>query len=153
MDKQRVLLIGIKFIIGFHILNIIFWVIGQGGAVIAYDTVAELGLQETRETIDPVIAVVNQGIGFADVIIGVPLFILALIGLWQMRFWGAVISWMVFGIHFYWTSVAWSKQFFYLEASVKCQPFNIGVHFMLAFVFLFSVWASWYLFRNRKLFN
>lgn len=45
--------LGIKFIIGFHILSIIFWVVGQGGAVIAYDTVAQWGLQEPRETIDP----------------------------------------------------------------------------------------------------
>jgi len=153
MDKQRILLIGIKFIIGFHILNIIIWVIGQGGAVIAYDTVAQWGLQESRETIDPVILVVNRGIGFADVIIGVPLFVLAVIGLWRMRFYGAVLSWMVLGISFYWTTVAWAKQSFYIQASIKCQPFDIGVHGVLAFVFIFSVWASWHLFRSRKLFD
>jgi hypothetical protein len=153
MDKQRILLIGIKFIIGFHILNIIIWVIGQGGAVIAYDTVAQWGLQESRETIDPVILVVNRGIGFADVIIGVPLFVLAVIGLWRMRFYGAVLSWMVLGISFYWTTVAWVKQYFYLQAGVKCHPFDIGGNSMLVFVFLFSVWASWYLFNKRAIFD
>lgn len=96
---------------------------------------------------------VNRGIGFADALIGLPLFILALIGLWKMRFWGVAVSWMVFGISFYWTSVAWAKQYFYLEASVKCQPFNMGVHFMLAFVFLFSAWASWYLYKKRAIFG
>ena len=153
MDKHKKVPLGIKFIIGFHILNIIFWLVGQGGAVIAYDTVAKLGLQEPRETIDPVIVVVNRGIGFADILIGVPLFIAALIGIWKMRFWGTVLSWMVFGIGFYWTSVAWAKNYFYLQASIKYQPFNIGVYFMLAFVFLFSVWASRYLFKNRTLFD
>jgi hypothetical protein len=153
MEKQELLPLGIKFIIGFHILNIIMWVIGQGGAVIAYDTVAQWGLQDSRETIDPFIVVVNRGIGFADFLIGVPLFIVALIGMWKMKFAGAVFSWMVFGIGFYWTSVAWAKNYFYLEASIKCQPFGMGVHFMLVFVFLFSVWGSWYLFKNRKLFK
>ncbi len=153
MDKKKMLLTGIKFIIGFHIINILMWAIGQGGAVIAYDAVAKLGLLEPRETIAPVIVVVNRGIGFADVLIGVPLFILAVIGLWKMRFWGAVVSWMVFGISFYWTSVAWSKQYFYLAASVKCQPFDIGTHCMLAFVFLFSAWASWYLYKKRAIFH
>ena len=153
MDKQRDLLNGIKFIIGFHILNIIIWVIGQGGAVIAYDTVAQWGLQEPKETIDPVILVINRGIGLADVIIGVPLFALAVIGLWQTRFYGAVFSWMVLGISFYWTTVAWIKQYFYLQAGVKSLPFDIGVHSMLAFVFLFSIWASWFLLKNRKLFD
>ena len=153
MDKQRVILTGIKFIIGFHILNIIIWVIGQGGAVIAYDTVAQWGLQDPRETIDPFILVINRAIGLADVIIGVPLFVLAVIGLCKMKFYGAVFSWMVFGISFYWTTVAWVKQYFYLQAEVKCQPFDIGTHSMLAFVFLFSVWASWYLLKNRRLFD
>jgi len=150
MDKQKKVSLGINFIIGFHILNIIMWVLGQGGAVVAYDTVAEMGLVENRESIDPIIVVVNKGIGFADVLIGVPLFILAVIGLWQKRFWGAIFSWMVFGISFYWTSVAWSKQYFYLEASVKCQPFDLGTHFMLTFVFLFSLWGVWFLYRNKE---
>ena len=153
MEKQMRIPLSIKFIIGFHILSIIFWIVGQGGAVVAYDTVAKLGLQEAREAIDPVIAVINRGIAFADILIGVPLFILAVIGLCLKRFWGIVFSWMAFGVNFYWPAVAWSKQYFYLEASVKCQPFSIGVHFMLAFVFLFSAWGSWYQYKNRKLFD
>ena len=153
MEKQIKVPFSIKLIIGFFILNLIMFVIGQGGAVVSYDYVAKLGLQEARETIDPVILVINRGIGLADVLIGVPLFILAIIGLWRLRFFGAVFSWMVLGISFYWTTVAWAKQSFYIQASIKCQPFDIGVHSVLAFVFIFSVWASWYLFKNRKLFD
>ena len=153
MEKQKKLSLGIKLIIGFFILNLIMFVFGQGGAVVSYDYVAKLGLQEARETIDPVIVVINRGIGLADVLIGVPLFILAIIGLWCLRFYGAVFSWMVLGISFYWTTVAWAKQSFYIQASVKCEPFNAGVHSVLAFVFIFSVWASWHLFKNRKLFD
>ena len=151
MEKQKKAPLGIKLIIGFFILNLLMFFIGQGGAVVSYDFVAKLGLQEARETIDPLIVVINRGIGLADVLIGVPLFILAIIGLWRLRFFGAVFSWMVLGISFYWTTVAWAKQSFYIQASIKCQPFDIGVHGVLAFVFIFSVWASWYLFKNRKL--
>ena len=153
MEKHKKAPLGIKLIIGFFILNLIMFVIGQGGAVISYDYVAKLGLQEARETIDPVIVVINRGIGLADVLIGVPLFILAIIGLWRLRFFGAVFSWMVLGISLYWPTVAWVKQYFYLQAGVKCQPFDIGTHSMLAFVFLFSVWASWYLFKKRAIFD
>ena len=153
MGKQIKVPFGFKLIIGFFILNLLMFVIGQGGAVISYDYVAKLGLQEARETIDPVIVVVNRGIGLADVLIGAPLFILAIIGLWRLRFYGALFSWMVLGISFYWTTVAWAKQSFYIQASLKCQPFDIGVHGVLAFVFVFSVWASWHLFKNRKLFD
>jgi hypothetical protein len=153
MEKQAKVTLGIKLIIGFFILNLIMFVFGQGGAVVSYDYVAQLGLQEARETVDPVIVVINRGIGLADVLIGVPLFILAIIGLWRLRYFGLVFSWMVLGISFYWTTVAWAKQSFYIQASVKCEPFNIGTHGVLAFVFVFSVWASWYLFKNRKLFD
>ena len=153
MEKQKSVPIGIKCIIGFHILNIIIWIIGQGGAVVAYDTVAQWGLQEPRATIDPFILMINQAIGLADFIIGVPLFIIAAVGLWQMRFYGFVFSYMVLGISFYWTTVAWVKQYFYLQAGVKSLPFDIGTHGMLAFVFLFSLWASWHLFKNRRLFD
>ena len=153
MKNQNKVPLGFKLIIGFFLLNLLMFVIGQGGAVVSYDYVAKLGLQEARETIDPVIVVINRGIGLADVLIGVPLFILAIIGLWRLRFFGAVFSWMVLGISFYWTTVAWAKQSFYIQASVKCEPFNAGVHGVLAFVFVFSIWASWHLFKNRKLFD
>lgn len=152
MKKQKKIPLGFKLIIGFFILNLLMFVIGQGGAVVSYDYVAKIGLQETRESIDPVIVVVNRGIGLGDVLIGVPLFIMAITGLWRLRFYGAVFSWMILGISFYWTTVAWAKQSFYIQASVKSQPFDIGVHAVLAFVFIFSVWASWHLFKNRKLF-
>jgi len=153
MVKQKNVPLGIKLIIGFFILNLIMFVIGQGGAVVSYDYVAKLGFQEARATVDPVIVVINRGIGLADVLIGVPIFILAIIGLWRLKFLGAVFSWMVLGISLYWTTVAWAKQSFYIQASVQCQPFDIGVHGVLAFVFIFSVWASWYLFKHRRLFE
>ncbi len=153
MEKQKKAPLGIKLIIGFFMLNLILFVVGQGGAVVSYDDVANLGLQEARETIDPVIVVVNRGIGLADVLIGVPLFILAIIGLWRLRYYGAVFSWMVLGISIYWPTVAWAKQSFYMQASIKSQPFDVGAHGVLAFVFIFSLWASWYLFKHRKLFD
>ncbi len=153
MDKPKKVPLGIKIIIGFFLLSFIAWIIGQGGAVIFYDSVAELGFQDPRESVDPVIVEVNRGIGFADTIIQLPLFILAVIGLWRLRFFGAVASWMVLGISLYWPTVAWATQYFYAQAAVKSQPFDIAAHGILAFNFLFSVWASWYLYKNRKLFD
>lgn len=143
MVKQAQIPLGIKLIIGFLIINIVMWILGQGGAVIANDTVAKWGLQEPRETIDYTILVTNRGIGCADVIIGVPLFIIAVIGLRRMKFYGAAFTYMVLGISFYWTTVAWIKKYFYLQAGLKNLPFDLGTHTMLAFVFLFSLWTVW----------
>jgi len=152
-NKQKKIQLGIKFIIVFHILNIIIWFVGQGGAVIAYDTVAAWGLQEARDTADPFCIVINRAIGLADVLIAPPIFIMATIGLWKMRFYGLMTSFMCFGIGFYWTAVAWVKQIFLIRAGVKCEPFDVGTHGMLGFVFLFSIWGSWYLYKNRMQFD
>lgn len=148
-NKQHKISLGIKFIIGFHILNLLMFIIGQGGAVVSYDTVAGWGLQEARDTVDPFIVVINRGIGLADVIIGVPIFILAIAGLCRRKYIGFLASWMVFGISLYWTTVAWSKQYFYMQASIKCEPFDLATNLVLSFVFLFSLWGSWYLYKNR----
>ena len=77
MDKQKNVPRGITCIIGFFVLSVILWIIGQGGSLISYDAVAKLGLQEPRERVGPVIVEVNRGIAFADVIIQIPLFIVA----------------------------------------------------------------------------
>jgi hypothetical protein len=45
---------------------------------------------------------------------------------------------MALAIHLYWTSAAWAKQFFYLNASIKCQPFALSLHGGLASFFFFQ---------------
>jgi len=153
MHKATRIPLGVKIIIGFHLLSIILWMIGQGGAVISYDTVAKWGLQESRERVDPVIVEVNKGIGFTDIIVQIPLFILAVIGLWRLKFYGAVASWSVLGITIYWPVVAWANKYFFAQAGTKYHPFDMTTNGILVFIVLFAVWASWYLFRNRKLFE
>ena len=145
---------GVMVIIVFFLLSSVLWIVGQGGAIVAYDSVADLGFQhDKKESAEPAIIEVNRGIGFADVVIQVPLFILGVIGLWRLKYYGAAASFMALGIHLYWTIAAWAKQFFYLSASIKCEPFPLSLHGALAFFFLFSVWASWYLFKKRALFD
>ncbi len=151
MEKQQKVPLGIWLIIAFFVLSIVIWVVGQGGALIAYNTVASFGFQETRESVDPILVEVNRGIAFADVVIQVPLFIFAIIGLGRLKFYGAVTAWITLGVHIYWPTVAWAKQYFYLHAGVKCEPFALSLHGILAFFFLFSVWSSWYLYKNRQL--
>ena len=153
MQAKTKLPLGIKIIIGFHLFNIILWTIGQGGAVISYDTVAEWGLQAPRNLIDPVIVELNRGIGLADMISIMPLIIIAVIGLWRMKFYGAVLSWMVFGFTFYWPVVFWACQFFFRQAGIKYDPVAAGTDIFLAIIIGTAIWAGWYLFKNRSLFD
>jgi len=151
--KKSNIPLGIKAVIGFFVFCTIMWIVGQGGAVVAYDAVATLALQVPRESVDPVIVEVNRGIGLADVLIEVPLLVVAIIGLSQLKFYGVVASWMALGINMYWPIVAWSKQSFYVQAGIKTEPFDAFLHTTLVFIFLFSAWASWFLYKNCNLFK
>ena len=99
--------LGIKVIIGFHVLSLVMWFFGQTMAVVAYDKVAEWGLQGPRALLDPAVVEVNRAIGLADTIVMLPLFILAAIGLIRKRYYGAVASWLVFGMTLYAAAAVW----------------------------------------------
>ena len=150
MQEQKKLPTAIKIIIGFHLLNILLWTFGQGGAVFFYDTVAKWGLQDPRDYIDPVIVEVNRGIGLADMISIMPLFIIAVIGLWRLKFYGFVASWMAFGFSIYWPVVFWSSQYFYGRAQIRYMPTSIESIIIPLFFLGFALWASWYLYHNYK---
>lgn len=150
MQKPVKIPLGVEIIIVFHLLNILLWIIGQGGAVISYDTVAKWGLQDPRELIDPIIVEVNRGIGLADMITMTPLFIIAVIGPWRLKFYGAIASWLALGITFYWLVVFWSSQYVYGQAEIRHKSTPMSANLVLSLLLLFAVWASWYLFKNHE---
>ncbi len=153
MSLKQSIPLGIKVIITFFVLSIILWTFGQGGAVIAYDTVAAWGMQDPRDAIDPAIVEVNRGIGLTDMIVQMPLFIIAIIGLWRLKFYGAVASWLVLGTTLYWPVVFWSCQYFYCHEGIKHHTAPLSVNLILSAIILFALWASWYLYKNRRLFE
>ena len=145
--------LGIKLIIGFLVLCSVVWIVGQGGAVVSYDSVADRGFQQRRETIDPIIVEVNQGIALGDVLIHLPLFIVGIVGLWRRKAYGAVAAWMAMASHLYWITVAWSKNFYHLRSTTFYEPIALSLHIGMVFIVLFSLWAIWYLFRKRSIFR
>ena len=153
MKASRRFPTGVRVIIGFLVVFVFIWVVGQGGAIVAYDRVAELGFHPGRDQVDPITILVTQGIAVGDVLIQLPFFVVAILGLWRIRFFGVAAAWIALGINLYWISVAWAKQWYYLQAGVDTEPFGLSLHAPLAFIFLFSAWANWYLFKNRRLFD
>lgn len=153
MTQSAGLPIGIKVIIGVHLFSLVIWLVGQTGAVVAYDTVAGWGLQDSRALIDPVIVEVNRAIGLADTIIMLPLFVVATIGLLRRRFYGVVTSWLAFGMTLYWPVVFWCSQGFYAAAGIRHQSLSAPTIILPATLMLIAVWGTWYLARNRAMFR
>ena len=144
--------LGIKVIIVFHLLSFVVWFFGQSVAVVAYDKAAAWGLQSPRDMLDPVIVEVNRGIGLADTIVMLPLFIVAAVGLLRREFYGAVVSWLVFGMTVYWPVIYWCVQSFYARAGIRHQPTSALTIILPGVIVLIACWGSWYLARNRELF-
>ena len=153
MSNTSNLTLPIKIIIAFNLLNVVLWTFGQGYAVIDYDTVAEWDLQARRDLLNPAIVEVNRGIGLADMITLIPLFIIGTIGLWKMRFFGAVASWMAYGITLYWPVVFWCSQLFYGQEGIKYEPTTPEAIIVPVIFILTAAWASWYLYKNHQLFE
>jgi hypothetical protein len=144
---------GVRLIIGFHVFSFVLWFFGQSVAVVAYDAVAGWGLQGPREMLDPVIVEVNRAIGLADTLVMLPLHIVAAVGLLRLRFYGAVASWLVFGITLYWPVIFWCSQGFYAAAGISHQPTSMITVILPGAILSFACWGSWYLARNRALFH
>lgn len=142
--------LGIKVIVGFHIFSFVIWFFGQTVAVVAYDRVAAWGLQEPRALIDPVIVEVNRAIGLTDTLVMLPLFIVGAVGLLRRRFYGAVASWLVFGMTIYWPVVFWCSQGFYEAAGIRHAPVPIAYILLPGALMLIACWGSWYLARSRE---
>jgi hypothetical protein len=153
MKQTSRLPLGVKAIVGFHIFSFVIWFFGQSGAVVAYDKVAEWGLQDPRALIDPVIVEVNRATGLTDTFVMLPLFIVAAVGLIRSRFYGAVASWLAFGMTLYWPVIFWCSQGFYAAAGIKHAPTSLGYIVLPGALFLIACWGSWYLARNRELFR
>lgn len=145
--------VGVNALILFHLFNIIIWLIGQTLAVFSYDMVAELGLQEPRELLNPAIVETNRAIGLTDTLIMLPLFCVALFGLLGMRFYGAVASWLVLGLTLYWPVIFWTAQFFYATAGIQHAPTAMINVLLPGTLWVIAAWGIFYLYRNRGLFD
>jgi hypothetical protein len=152
MTSGASLPLGIRVIIGFHTLSFVLWIIGQTGAVLDYDRVAEWGLQDPRILLDPAIVEANRAIGLTDTIVMLPLYLVAVVGLLGRRFYGAVASWLVFGMSLYWPVMFWCSQAFYAEAAIEHAPTSMSAVVVPGATALIAAWGSWYLARRRAWF-
>jgi hypothetical protein len=153
MTDDAKLPLGVWVLIGFHIFSLVIWFFGQTLAIFAYDTVAGWGLQGARDLLDPVIVEVNRAIGLTDTLVMLPLFVVASIGLSRRRFFGAVASWLVFGMTLYWPVIYWSCQGFYRAAGIAYEPTSAVTIILPGALWLIAVWGTWYLARHRALFG
>jgi hypothetical protein len=82
-----------------------------------------------------------------------PLFAVAAFGLLRRRFFGAVASWLAFGMTLYWPVEFWCSKFFYGRAGITSPAATAPAIVIPAILLAVAVWGSWYLAKNRSLFD
>lgn len=145
--------VGVVFLIVFHLFNLVIWFFGQTLAFFSYDLVATWGLQEPRALLDPAIVEVNRAIGLTDTLIMLPMFVVAVFGLFAMRFYGAVASWTVLGCSLYWPVIYWTMQSQYAAGGIMHAPTTLVNIVVPGAIWLIAAWGIWYLYRQRVLFD
>jgi len=93
----------------------------------------------------------SSGAAVGGFSIQLSLFLIALVGLWRLRFFGVVAAWVSLSMHGHWTATAWAKQAFYVQAVFQAEPLAVPLQIMMAVICLVSLWACWYLYKHRKL--
>ena len=148
--QEQQLSLGLRVIVGFHILSAFLWILGQTFAVFSYDAAASMGLQEPRDLTDPALVQVSIGIGMADTVILIPLHTLAAYAIVRREFYGIIMSWMNFAVSMYWTAIYWTGLIAYGMGSIKHASADTTSLAVTIFVFLFAVWGSWYQCRGCR---
>ena len=145
--------IGVWLLILFFLFSLVLWFFGQTLAVIAYDLTADWGLQEPRDSVDPAIVEFNRAIGLTDTILQYPLFIAGIIGLYRMRFYGAVASWMALAISVYWPVMWYVSKALFAANGIRDAPLSPGASLVPLAIVLISIWGVIYLYRRRDAFT
>ena len=107
--ESKGLSIGLIAIIVYHILSLIAWITLQAISLAKNEEFLSWSMPDTSSCYDISDVAVNGyplgtqivAVAFADFVILLPLVLAAITGLINQEFYGAVGSWMVFGINIY----------------------------------------------------
>ncbi len=140
---------GFWIVIGFGMLLLVFLLLGQSLAVLDFDLVVAMGLQETIGEIGKVGIAFAKGFALADTIVYVPLLLLGIVGLLKNKKWGYPAMMISLGITVYWPVVHLYAIYIEREA-INLDPqkyFTFPI--TLTILMIYGLFGMWYLYRNQ----
>ena len=143
---------GFWFVMAFLLFDLLFFLIGQTGALFAYDFMVRIGLQESVQAVGEYGVQVNRSFGLADTVIAIPLMLISLAGLYRRKRWALTTLAAFIGITIYWP-VFGAGLFFFLKGvpGYSLVP-GAGYSLILLLHAAFGIWILGYLmFRGEKL--
>ena len=143
---------GLNVIITYHILAFIAWLIFQTNSLWTREEVASWSMPDISSCYDAMSEVSIEGyplgtptvaVTFADFVVVLPLTMFAASGLLNREFYGAVSSWMIFGMNIYRTMMIFWQAVMSREF-VATEPLPIIERTIIYFNLAFSIWGSWF---------
>lgn len=134
--------------------SLLLLLLGQTMALVNYDFVVQLGLQEGIKDVGSYGVQVNRAFGAADTLIYIPLIALSIVGLLRHKRWSLLTTAAVMGVSAYWaTTIVCMLIFLAGTPGYSLQPGMEYWLFMAAFI-IFGIWGLFYLiFHGDKLFR
>lgn len=136
----------------FLVFDLLFFLIGQTGALFAYDFTVRIGLQESVQAVGEYGVQVNRSFGLADTVIAIPLIMISLAGLYRRKRWALTTLAAFMGITIYW-AVFCAGLFLFLKGvpGYSLVP-GVGYSIILLLHAVFGIWILGYLmFRGDEL--
>lgn len=149
--------VGLAFIIGYHVLSFIIWIVLQVLSFYDFSEFASWGLPDTSECAQDGMTIndgmplgtTTLGVAFADLVIMLPMMLWAVAGLITREFYGTVASLMVFGITIY-----RALEIFWLSLTnnelITTNAIPLIERIFVYACGLISIWGSWYHWQYNK---
>ena len=147
MSRKRTVGFWLLMIPGFLILLMLIF--GQMMAVIDYDFVVAIDLQEPEEVFGEFGVAMNKAFGVSDTIIYLPLLLFGLVGLWIKKTWGLFTMIGALAITAYWPVM----HIFYVLYAEELPGFNFteftSFIITLIIITLYALWGMYYLYKYQ----
>lgn len=137
------------FLMSVSALLVVFYLVGQTTALFSYEFALKLGMQESVEEVTEVGIAYAKGFAFADTVFYIPLFIIAIIGLYKEKPWGLYAMLGSMAVTIYWPLVSLYAIFIGRNDFNLSQDKYIAYTVVLSLIVVFALWALRYLYLNR----
>ncbi len=143
--------IGFRILIIFSIILLIFLLVGQSFALINYDFLVSIGLQESVEEITLVGIAFAKGFAFGDTVIYIPLIIAGVVGLLKRKRWGFHAFFGSLAISVYWPLVHLFAIIIEQEAITLPPGKYLSFYIILPLIASYGLWGMWYLYKHQNI--
>ena len=142
--------IGLTILLGVSILLALLLLSGQTFALINYDLMVSMGLQESEEEVTKLGVAWAKAFAIGDTVFYLPLLIAGIIGLSKRTKWGFYCMFASLAVSVYWPIVNLTVIYIGRDAMILHPDKYVTFPIVLILVIIYGCWGMLYLFKHQK---